>query len=71
MNMKKQKEYNRKHQYSTDETRGKKFTWSEIYLIWNKKLQGGKILTDVKIAKLLNRSLQSIQLKRHKMKCEV
>jgi len=30
-------------------------------------LTGGRILTDVEIAKLLNRSLQAIQLKRHKM----
>lgn len=70
MDLRKQKEYNKKHQYATDETRGKKFTWSEMYLIWNKKLQGGSILTDVRIAKLLKRSLQSIQLKRYKMKYE-
>jgi hypothetical protein len=61
------KEYNQKHQYATDETKGKKYSWSEMYLIWNKRLTGGRILTDVEIAKLLNRSLQAIQLKRHKM----
>jgi hypothetical protein len=38
-----------------------------MYLIWNKRLQGGRILTDIEIAKFLKRSLQAIQLKRHKM----
>jgi hypothetical protein len=64
------KQYNQEHNYSTSETRGKEFTWTEMYLIWNKQLKGGRILTDVEIAKLLKRSLQSIQLKRHKMKKE-
>lgn len=64
------KGYNQKHQYATEETKGKKYTWAEMYLIWNKRVQGGRILTDVEIAKFLNRSLQSIQLKRHKMKIQ-
>lgn len=62
------KQYNRVHKYATKETEGKKYSWAEMYLIWNKKLEGGKIITDVKIAKVLKRSLQGIQLKRHKMK---
>lgn len=61
------KKYNHRHDYSTEETRGKKYTWSEMYIIHNKRLQGGRILTDVEIAKLLKRSLQGIQLKAHKM----
>jgi len=64
------KQYNQEHNYATKETKGKKFTWAEMYLIWNKQMQNGKILTDVQIAKLLKRSLQSIQLKRHKMRME-
>jgi len=60
--------YNQDHNYATEETAGKKFSWTEMYLIWNKRLTGGRILTDVEIAKLLKRSLQSVQLKRHKMK---
>lgn len=64
------KQYNQLHDYATEETHGKKYTWAEMYLIWNKKMQGGRILTDVEIAKRLNRSLQAIQLKRHKMNIE-
>lgn len=62
------KEYNRIHVYATKETEGKKYTWSDMYLIWHKSMIGGKIISDIKIAKLLKRSLQAIQLKRHKMK---
>ena len=62
------KGYNRLHTYATKETKGTKYTWSEMYLIWNKRLKGGRILTDIEIAKILKRSLQAIQLKRHKMK---
>lgn len=62
------KGYNRIHVYATKETEGKKYTWGEMYVIWNKKLKGGRILTDIEIAKLLKRSLQAIQLKRHKIK---
>jgi len=61
------KQYNQEHVYTTKETRGKEYTWAEMYLIFNKRLKGGRILTDVEIAKLLHRSLQGIQLKRHKM----
>lgn len=61
------KQYNQEHDYATKETRGKKYMWSEMYLIWNKRMRGGRILTDVEIAKILNRSLQAIQLKRYKM----
>jgi len=64
------KMYNQEHDYATRETHGKRFTWSEMYLICNKRLTGGRILTDVEIAKLLQRSLQSVQLKRHKMKID-
>ena len=64
------KGYNQMHKYATKETHGKKFSWTEMYLIWNKRLKGGRILIDVEIAKLLSRSLQAIQLKRHKMKME-
>jgi hypothetical protein len=62
------KQYNHRHDYTTYETANKKFTWTEMYLIWNKRLKGGRILTDVEIAKILQRSLQSVQLKRHKMR---
>ena len=41
------KEHNQKHQYATKETKGKKYTWMEMYLIWNKRLTRGRILTDV------------------------
>ena len=61
------KRYFQEHDYSTPDTQRKKYTWAEMYLVWNKKLQGGRILTDIEIAKVLSRSLQSIQLKRHKM----
>ena len=61
-------EYNRVHVYATKETNGRKYTWSDMYLIWNKRLTGGRILTDIEIAKILQRSLQGIQLKRYKMK---
>jgi hypothetical protein len=61
------KKYNKKHDYSTKETKGKRYTWAEMYVIWNCRLRGGKLLKDIEIAKLLNRSLQAIQLKRHKM----
>ena len=62
------KGYNRLHKYGIKETEGKKYTWAEMYLIWNKRLKGGRILTDIEIAKILQRSLQAVQLKRHKMK---
>lgn len=65
------KQYNHEHDYTTHETANKKYTWTEMYLIWNKRLKGGRILTDVEIAKILQRSLQSVQLKRHKMKMEL
>jgi hypothetical protein len=61
------KAYNHRHDYTTHETNRKKFTWTEMYLIWTKRLRGGRILTDPEIARILNRSLQSVQLKRHKM----
>jgi hypothetical protein len=64
------KGYNQLHKYATKETEGKKYTWGEMYLIWNKRMKGGRILTDIEIAKLLQRSLQAIQLKRHKMNVE-
>jgi hypothetical protein len=64
------KEYNQKHNYGTKETQGKRYTWTEMYLILRKRLKGGRILTDIEIAKLLKRSLQAIQLKRHKIKME-
>jgi len=64
------KGYNQLHKYATKETEGKKYTWAEMYIIWNKRIKGGRILTDVEIAKLLQRSLQAIQLKRHKMNVE-
>jgi hypothetical protein len=61
------KHYNRKHRYGSKGTEKRRYTREEMYLIWHKRLQGGRILTDVQIAKLLKRSLQGIQLKRHKM----
>ena len=64
------KKYNQAHDYATKDTRRAGYTWTEMYLIWNKRLKGGRILVDVEIAKLLSRSLQAIQLKRHKMKME-
>jgi hypothetical protein len=62
------KKYNQEHDYGVKGTRGVKYTWAEMYLIWNKQLKNGRILTDVEIAKILHRSLQAVQLKRHKMK---
>jgi hypothetical protein len=62
------KGYNQEHNYSIKGTRGTKYTWAEMYLIWNKRLKGGRVLTDIEIAKILRRSLQAVQLKRHKMK---
>lgn len=61
------KGYNQLHNYATKATHNARYTRDEMYLIWNKRLQGGRILTDVEIAKFLKRSLQAIQLKRHKM----
>ena len=62
------KTHNHKHNYATEETHRRKFTWTEMYLIWNKRLKGGRVLIDTEIANILQRSLQSVQLKRHKMK---
>jgi hypothetical protein len=67
------KKYNQKHRYGTKETQGKRYTLSEMCLILNKRwseLKGGRLLTDVEIAKLLKRSLQAIQLQRYKIKRE-
>jgi hypothetical protein len=61
------KKYNQLHDYSKDQKANRRFSWDEMYLIWNRKLKGGRELSDIEIAKLLKRSLQSIQLKRHKM----
>lgn len=61
------KQYNHEHDYSTKQTSRKRFTREEMFLIWHKRLTGGRVLTDPQIAKLLKRSLQSVQLKRHKM----
>lgn len=64
------KGYNHLHTYSTKETHRTGYTWAEMYLIWNRKLnvKGARELSDIEIAKFLKRSLQAIQLKRHKMK---
>lgn len=59
--------YNRLHDYGKGQKVNRRFSWDEMYLIWNKRLEGGRVMTDVEIAKLLGRSLQSIQIKRHKM----
>lgn len=64
------KQYNQLHDYATKDIHGSSYTWSEMYLIWNKKMQGGRVLTDIEIAKFLKRSLQAIQLKRHKMSAD-
>lgn len=61
------KEHNKANDYSTQATHNTRYTREEMYLILNKRIQGGRILTDVEIAKFLKRSLQAIQLKRHKM----
>lgn len=60
-------DYNKRNRRYAEKA-NKKFTWSDTYLIWNRKLQGGKELTDIQIAKVLKRSVQSVQLKRYKMK---
>lgn len=60
--------YNKEgRKYAKDQPAMRPFTATDIYLIMRRRLKGGNILSDIQIAKLLKRSVQSVQMKRFKL----